>query len=75
MSKRPQCSGLGGKGMISQVCVFDAEGNEPLQFKDVQEVFFINEETHSSAVKLADTDEASHCLFVNAKLALAVSLN
>jgi hypothetical protein len=61
--------------MISRVCVSDADGNEPLVFDNVDEVFFINAETHSSALALAHKSETEHTVFVNARIALAVELS
>lgn len=54
--------------------VFDAKGNEPLEFNDIEQVYFINEETHSDAERLAQRGTNQAVLFVNARLALAVEL-
>jgi hypothetical protein len=64
---------MGSKGMI-HVRVFDAEGNVPLEFDDIEQVYFINEETHSDAERLAQRGSNQAVLFVNARLALAVEL-
>jgi hypothetical protein len=57
------------------VRVFDAEGNVPLEFDEIEQVYFINEETHSDAERLAQRGDSNEAvLFVNARLALAVEL-
>jgi len=57
-----------------QVRVFDDHDSDPIEFDGIDQVYFINEETHSDATRLAQRGNDETILFVNARLALAVEL-
>ena len=58
---------------MSHVNVFDNNG-EVIEVRDVNQVYFINEETHSDADRLVQRGDDTSVLFVNARLALAVEI-